>query len=134
MKTTLKKIKQHSPCLDGWKKLLTYLNKTEADDEELSLLTILESNGFAHALWALQSVDGFDKQIMLMACDFAESVVYLAKDGRSVCPIKEPKKYTSRIVTKEDLEAACGAARAAYRAASDAVIKKQIEIFKKYVK
>jgi hypothetical protein len=40
MKTTLNKIKEHLPCEDGWKKLLIFLNKTEADDEELSLLTV----------------------------------------------------------------------------------------------
>ena len=84
MKTTLNKIKEHLPCEDGWKKLLTFLNKTEADDEELSLLTILESNGLDDALWALRAVEGFDKEIRLMACDFAESVVHLTKDERSV--------------------------------------------------
>ena len=33
--TTLNKIREHEPCADGWKKLLTHLNKTEADDEPL---------------------------------------------------------------------------------------------------
>jgi Trp operon repressor len=66
MKTTLNKIKEHNPCEDGWKKLLTFLNKTEADDEELSLLTILQSNGFNDALWALSAVEGHDKEIRLI--------------------------------------------------------------------
>ena len=51
MKTTLNKIRKHSPCADGWQKLLTSLGKTKADDEPLSLLTILDSNGLDDAIW-----------------------------------------------------------------------------------
>lgn len=60
MQTTLNKIKLHSPCEDGWKKLLNHLNKTEADDEPLELRTILESNGLDDTLWAFRAVDGKD--------------------------------------------------------------------------
>jgi hypothetical protein len=158
MKTTLNKIKAFNPCKDGWEKLLTYLNKTESDDEELSLLTILKSNGFDHALWALRTLEGFDKEKRLMACDFAESVVHLAKDERSVNAIKVSRNYANGIATKEELTAArCDAADAhddaasfaayaawcatfdialsAYAAAaSDAEKEKQITIFEKYIK
>ena len=113
MKTTLKKIKQHSPCLDGWKKLLTYLNKTKGDDEKLSLLTILESNGLNDALWALRAVDGFDREKRLMACDFAESVVHLANDERCVNSIKVSRDYANGLATIEELNAARDAASAA---------------------
>jgi hypothetical protein len=50
--TTLNRIKKSKPCSDGWTKLLTFLNKTQADDEELDLLTILEGNGVQDCLWA----------------------------------------------------------------------------------
>ena len=50
MKTTLNKIRKHSPCAQGWAKLLATLNKTKADDENVSFLTILESNGLDDAL------------------------------------------------------------------------------------
>ena len=43
MKTTLNQIRAKSPCADGWKKLLTHLGKTQADDEAISILTILDS-------------------------------------------------------------------------------------------
>ena len=33
MKTTLNEICKHEPCTNVWKKLLTYLGKTKADDE-----------------------------------------------------------------------------------------------------
>ena len=39
--TTLNKIRDYGPCVDGWKKLLDNLGKTKADDEPLSLLTIV---------------------------------------------------------------------------------------------
>ena len=162
MKTTLNKIKAFEPCKDGWLKLLTFLNKKEADDEELSLLDIFESNGLNHAIWALRAVDGFEKEKRLMACDFAESVVHLAKDERCVNSIKVSRNYANGIATKEELNAASAAAKAAWaasyaaglaaalaaalaaKAASRDVVwhatadciqhEKQIEIFKKYVK
>ena len=51
--TTLNKIRAGSPCKDGWEKLLKHLGKTAADDEPLSLLTVLGSNGLDDALWVL---------------------------------------------------------------------------------
>ena len=109
MKTTLNKIKAFEPCKDGWLKLLTFLNKKKADDEELSLLTILESNGLNDALFALRAVDGFEKEKRLMACDFAESVVHLAKDERCVNSIKVSRDYANGLATIEELNAACAA-------------------------
>jgi len=51
--TTLKRIRAASPCEDGWSILLKHLGKTKADDDPLSLLTILNSNGLDDALWVL---------------------------------------------------------------------------------
>ena len=125
MKTTLNKIKDHSPCRSGWLKLLNFLNKTEADDEELPLLTILKSNGISDTLFALRGVDGFDKEKRLMACDFAESVVDLMKDERSINAIKVARNYANGVASIEELRNAwfaaydaTGAARAAAEADS----------------
>ena len=60
MYTTLKKIQKHSPCIDGWKLLLKKLDKTKADDEPLSILTILDSNGLDDTLWCLRAIDGYE--------------------------------------------------------------------------
>jgi hypothetical protein len=124
MKTTLRKLEKiknsHLTLFFDEKKLLNYLNKTEADDEELSLLTILESNGLDGALFALIAVDGFEKEIRLMACDFAESVVHLAQDERSVNAIKVARNYANGLATKEELNAARTAAQEANWAASTA--------------
>jgi hypothetical protein len=51
--TTLNRIRDASPCQSGWKSLLLSLGKTEADDEPLDLLTVLDSNGFGDAGWVL---------------------------------------------------------------------------------
>jgi hypothetical protein len=122
MKTTLRKLEKikvsHFYLFFDEKKLLNYINKTEADDEELSLLTILESNGLDGALFALIAVDGFEKEIRLMACDFAESVVHLANDERSVNAIKVSRAYANGLATKEELKAARAAAQDVVWAAS----------------
>jgi hypothetical protein len=60
MKTTLNKIREQSPCTEGWIKLLGALNKTKADDEDVSFLTILESNGVDDALWCLRSTPEYN--------------------------------------------------------------------------
>jgi hypothetical protein len=52
--TTLAEIRAAHPCEDGWQKLLKHLGKTKADDEPLSLMTILESNGLDDALWCMR--------------------------------------------------------------------------------
>ena len=120
MKTTLTKIKQHTPCTEGWAKLLLFLNKTEADDEELLIKTILESNGVKDAIWALRAVEGYDREIRIMACDFAESVVHLANDDRSVNAIAVSRKYANGEATLEELDAAFDAARNVAWATCDA--------------
>lgn len=53
--TTLNQIRSHSPCADGWAKLLKHLNKTGPDDKPLSLLTVLNSNGLDDAIWCLRT-------------------------------------------------------------------------------
>jgi hypothetical protein len=112
MKTTLKKIREQSPCKDGWGKLLKHLGKTQADDVELSLLTILESNGIDDALWCLRAVDGFDKEKRLMAVAFAREVQHLTTDPRSIAALDVAEKFARGEATVDEL---C-AARAAYGA------------------
>ena len=117
--TTLNKIKKHRPCGDGWEKLLTFLGKTEADDEPLSYLTILESNGLDDCLWAARADDSedADKFWRLLACDFAEHVN--PTDTRSINAIAVARKFANGDATEEELEAAWAAAGEAARAAWD---------------
>ena len=117
MKTTLNKIRDYSPCTDGWEKLLTYLGKTKADDEPLSLLTILDSNGLEDALWCLRAVEGYDKDIRLFAVWCARQVQHLMKEQRSLDALDVAEKYALGEATEDELKAARAACDAA---ASDA--------------
>ena len=121
MKTTLNKIRKHEPCKDGWEKLLTYLGKTKADDEPLSLLTILDSNGFDDALWCLQAVEGHDKEIRMYAVWCARQVQYLLTDQRSLDALDVAERYANGEATDDELAVAWDAARDAARDAAMAV-------------
>jgi hypothetical protein len=123
--TTLNKIREHNPCSDGWKKLLTHLGKIEADDEALSLLTILESNGLDDALWCLRACEGIEKEARLYAIACARRVQHLMKDQRSINALDVAERYAHGNATNQELNAArataWGAAwYAANAAASDA--------------
>jgi membrane protease subunit (stomatin/prohibitin family) len=111
MKTTLNKIRQHSPCKEGWTKLLKHLGKTEADYVELDLLTILSSNGLDDTLWCLRAVDGFDKEKRLMAVAFAREVQHLMKDPRSIAALDVAERFANGEATEAELRDARAAAR-----------------------
>lgn len=71
--TTLKQIRNNSPCEDGWKKLLIFLGKKKADQEPLDILTILKSNGIDDAIWCLRAVlEDCDADIERLAVTFAK--------------------------------------------------------------
>lgn len=81
MTITLNLIRSHSPCKDGWDKLLRSLGKTKADDEPLAFSRILESNGLGDALWCLLSISPMhDREIRLLACDYAERVLHVYEE------------------------------------------------------
>jgi hypothetical protein len=121
MKTTLNKIRLNSPCTSGWTKLLKYLGKTAADDVELDLLTVLESNGLDDTLWCLRAVDGFDKEKRLMAVAFAREVQHLMTDPRSIAALDVAERFANGEATQEELRGAADAAHAAHAAdAADA--------------
>ena len=117
MKTTLNQIRKHEPCTDGWEKLLKHLGKTQADDEPLSLLTILDSNGVDDALWCLRAVEGKDREIRLYAVWCARQVQHLLTDKRSLDALDVAERYANGEATKDELNAAMSAARSARDAA-----------------
>ena len=110
MKTTLNKIKAHHPCIQGWKQLLKHLGKTKADDEPLSLLTILDSNGLDDAIWCMRAIDGRDKEIRLYAVWCARQVQHLIKDPRSLVALDVAERFANGEATVEELDAARDAA------------------------
>ena len=121
MRTTLNAIRDKHPCADGWKKLLANLGKTAADDEPLSLITILDSNGLDDALWCLRAVTGHGKEIRLFAVWCARQVQHLMADQRSVNALDVAERFANGDATEEELNAARAAAgAAAWDAAGDA--------------
>jgi hypothetical protein len=117
MNTTLNKIRKHSPCTNGWEKLLRTLGKTKADDEPLSLITILDSNGLDDALWCLRAVDGHEKEKRLFAVWCARQVQHLMKDKRSLDALDVAERFANGDATLVELDAAYAAADAARSAA-----------------
>lgn len=107
--TTLNKIREHSPCREGWEKLLTSLGKTKADDEPLSFKTILDSNGLDDAIWALRSIDAPEVRIFAVRC--VRQIQHLLTDERSLSALDVAEAYTVGQATEEELSAAWEAAR-----------------------
>jgi hypothetical protein len=125
MDTTLNQIRQHDPCTDGWAKLLAHLGKTKADNEPLSLLTILESNGIEDAIWALRYVEGHDQKIRHFAADCAEYTLHIYEsaypgDTRPRQAIQAARDFADGTITAAARAAACDAAWAAARDAAGA--------------
>jgi hypothetical protein len=106
MKTTLNKIRAHSPCRDGWEKLLRGLGKTAADDEPLWLDAVIDHNGIDDALWCLRAVDGCDREIRLFAVWCARRVQHLMVDPRSVAALDVAERYARGEASDEELSAA----------------------------
>ena len=77
-KTTLNRIRQAKPCADGWTDLLAHLGKTQADDEPLDLLTVLDSRGFFDdALWVASHAMPDDRLARHFQAWCAEQVLHL---------------------------------------------------------
>jgi len=118
--TTLNAIIRHAPCKDGWKKLLRYLGKTEADDEPLALTTVLESNGLDHAVWCLRALPESEQwRVRLFAVACAEQVKHLMTDERSLNALRVAEAYALGFATINEL---CAAEEEAWDAAWDATL------------
>ncbi len=75
--TTLNLIRAAKPCEDGWRKLLSGLGKTRADDEPLPLLSVLDINGLDDALWVLSYAMPDDRLARHFQAWCAEQVLHL---------------------------------------------------------
>ena len=117
--TTLNKIREHTPCEDGWRKLLKQLGKIEADDEPLPLLTVLDSNGLDDTLWCLRTVPEHDREWRLFAVWCARKVQYLMTDPRSIDAIAVAERFASGQATREELDATMVAAWDAAKSAAE---------------
>ena len=118
MITTLNKIRSYQTCESGWVKLLKHLGKTQADDEPLDFLTILESNGLDDTLWCLRAApDDWMSNFRMYAIWCAKQVEHLMVDERSKNALVVAQNHALGLATDNELEAAAGDARDAARAA-----------------
>ena len=108
--TTLNRIKAHSPCEDGWKKLLNHLGKTKADDEPLSFAVILKSNGVEDALWCCRCEPQYAKEWRLFAVWCVRQQAHLLTDQRSKDALDVAERHAHGKATDEELAAAWAAA------------------------
>ena len=81
--TTLNAIKAANACKRGYGELCKALGKTKADDEPVSLLTILDSNGLDDALWVLSyAMPGAERLARHFQAWCAEQVLHLFESER----------------------------------------------------
>jgi hypothetical protein len=121
--TTLKLLKNKDACSDGYQTLIDYLGKDYPEEKEINLLTILESNGIDHCLWAFRATTvDTSKQARLIAADCAESVLYIYQekypdDNRPELSIKAARDFANGLISSAPAYAASASAYAAASAA-----------------
>ena len=113
---TLAGIRKHSPCKDGWRKLLAHLGKTCEDDEPLTIATVYASNGFDDALWCLRAMQD-DRLSRHFQAWCAEQALHLFEAER---PDDARVRYQIAMLRND---AAAPAARAAAKAAAKAAAR-----------
>lgn len=120
--TTLNRIRDASPCEDGWTKLLKNLGKTKADDEPLSLLIVLDSNGLGDALWVLSYAMPDDRLARHFQAWCADQVLHIfeAKRPHDTRVRDQIAMLRNDDATDEERVAAADAARDAAWATAEA--------------
>ena len=122
--TTLKQIRSHSLCEDGYKKLVKSLGgvRKYGEDTPLTFKQIYERNGYNDTLWCMRAVDEKWHPLWLhFACDCADDVRHLMTDERSKKAIDVARLYADGLASDDELMAARDAAwDAAWAAAWDA--------------
>ena len=114
--TTLNKIKEHNPCVSGYKKALEHFQDTDL----IHLTDILESNGVEDAIWCLRVWPEYDREWRLFAVWCARQVQHNMIDQRSVDALDVVERYANGLATSDDLSEARDAAWSAARDADAA--------------
>ena len=113
--TTLNRIREHKPCADGWRKLLTHLGKNDPY-APLAYSTILESNGLDDALWCLRAEPQHASIWRMYAVRCARRVQHLLTDERSLHALNVAERHARGLATDEELDVARDATLVAARA------------------
>ena len=131
--TTFKLLRGHHACKDRYAVLRESL-RGRGDDEPITMIEILDSNGLADALWALRAVPDEqaaerDKLARLFACWCVRQVWHLLTDDRSRTAVEVAERYAVGDATRDALNAAAYAAADAAADAKNAHADKFIEMF-----
>lgn len=110
MKTTLNELRANFLCTHDWYKLMRFLGKTQPDDEELSILDILDANGLSDALHCLRIIKGEDRVIRLYAVWCARQMQHLCDNPILKFAVNAAELYANGVISEmELLEANSGA-------------------------
>ena len=118
--TTFKLLRKHGACKDRYTVLRKAL-RGRKDNEPITLVEIIDSNGLRDALWALRAVPDEqaaerDKLARLFACWCVRQVWHLLTDDRSRTAVEVAERYAVGDATRDALNAAAAAYYAAYAA------------------
>lgn len=109
MKTTLKKVEENFPHKtsypDALLNLYKHIGKTKFDDD-LSILSILDSMGLNWTLWNLRTVNSQDKELRLFAVWCARQVQHFMTDERSLVALDMAEKYAHGVASRDELASA----------------------------
>lgn len=108
--TTLNRIRAHSPCAEGWEKLLAGLGKTKPDDEPLAYATIARIIGLDDALWCCRVEPQYAREWRLFAVWCARQFEYSMTDQRSRDVLDVAERHANGLASDEELNAAWTAA------------------------
>lgn len=118
--TTLNRIREHAPSDSVWRKLLTHLGKTAADDEPLAYSVVLEAVGLNGALWCLRAEPQHASIWRMYAVRTARSVQHLMSDKRSIHALDVAERHARGAANNSELADAHAAARAVARSETKA--------------
>ena len=121
---SLKDLRQAGACYSGYNKVVRSIQGkpfTEEDEERESyihhahkepvpIISILESNGFDDALWALRCVKNADRNIRLFGVWCVRQVQHLIEDRRAITALDVSEQFANGKASAEALAAACDAA------------------------
>ena len=123
--TTFKALHDAGACSDRYHHLARALGgiRKYGRTAPITLLQILDANGFDDALWALRACPGAERFARELACDYAEHVLPIFErecpdDTRPRVAIDVVRRYARGDATEDELAAAGAAAGAAARAAA----------------
>ena len=130
--TTLKALRKHDACIDGYNNIACHVAGKEYNSERetyvrhrhndpIPLAVILDNNGLDDALWALRACEQTPEMVRaerLFAVWCARQVQHLMTDVRSIDALDVAERHAHGNATDDELAAACASARAAVRTAA----------------